>query len=513
MRVINLHLSTKLWLSVSAIVLAMVTVIVILSIRANAIQAAGYASVQQAAERARLAQEWIELSELNAERAKVLILSTEAQTSAEVGHEIEAADKHLDAVVAQLRRGVLSKAESDGLDQVFAARARTVDIRIQLFKLKSEGQIQQALELLRTGYAEVVRPYLSELGAYAQRQVEKFKTAQTEMEAARVSNVRVLISAIFTVLLGMVVGAFFLIRSINAPLQEAVNLAAAIAQGDLSQHIHVRREDEFGTLLNSLTDMNTSLGKIVGQVRMSIDSIATASSEIATGNNDLATRTEQSAGQLQSTASAMDHLTTGVQHSAAGAAQANALANVAHTVAQQGGAVMQGMVQTMEEINGSSRRINDIIAVIDGIAFQTNILALNAAVEAARAGEQGRGFAVVAGEVRTLAGRSAEAAREIKTLIQASVGRVEAGTDLVAQAGSSMGDILKSVNRVSEVVAEISVAAKEQSEGLAEVNQAIAMVDQMTQQNAALVEQSAAAALSLKQQAAELAQAIAVFRI
>jgi methyl-accepting chemotaxis protein len=259
--------------------------------------------------------------------------------------------------------------------------------------------------------------------------------------------------------------------------------------------------------------MNDSLGRMVAQVRSSTDNIATASAEIASGNNDLAHRTEQTSSNLQATASSMDGLTLTVQHSADNARQASTLAANASTVAQRGGVVVTQVVATMQEIDASSKKIADIIGVIDGIAFQTNILALNAAVEAARAGEQGRGFAVVASEVRSLAQRSAEAAKEIKGLIGTSVDKVESGTRLVTDAGATMEEIVQSVRRVADVIGEITSAAAEQSAGIAGVNRAIGDLDQMTQQNAALVEQSAAAAESLRDQADSMKQAVSVFQV
>jgi methyl-accepting chemotaxis protein len=324
----------------------------------------------------------------------------------------------------------------------------------------------------------------------------------------------------YGILVGLVVivvlislGTFWLVHSIRDPLDQANELAARIAQGDLSSSISTTREDEFGTLLRSLATMNDSLGRMVAQVRMSTDSIATASAEIAQGNNDLAQRTEQTSSNLQSTASSMDALTATVQQSTDNSRQASALAASASSVAQRGGSVVTQVVTTMQEIDASSKKIADIIGVIDGIAFQTNILALNAAVEAARAGEQGRGFAVVASEVRSLAQRSAEAAKEIKGLIDTSVGKVESGTRLVTDAGATMEEIVQSVRRVADVISEITAAATEQSSGIAGVNQAIGNLDQMTQQNAALVEESAAAAESLREQADRMKEAVAVFRV
>ena len=265
--------------------------------------------------------------------------------------------------------------------------------------------------------------------------------------------------------------------------------------------------------MQALFDMQASLRNLVGQVRNSTNSISTASSEIATGNQDLSQRTEQTASNLQQAASSMDQLTGTVKQSAESARQANQLASSAAEVAARGGTVVSQVVSTMTEINTASKKISDIIGVIDGIAFQTNILALNAAVEAARAGEQGRGFAVVAGEVRSLAQRSAQAAREIKTLIGASVEKVESGSRLVSDAGRTMNEIVGSVQRVSDIIGEITAAAAEQSDGIEQVNSSVTQLDQMTQQNAALVQESAAAAESLKGQAASLAQVVGTFRL
>jgi methyl-accepting chemotaxis protein len=303
-------------------------------------------------------------------------------------------------------------------------------------------------------------------------------------------------------------------RSICQPIREAEQLAGAIAQGDLAEReVDTRGQDETAHLLLALTAMQSSLRGIVSQVRQSTDSISNASVEIARGNQDLSSRTEQAASSLQQTASSMEQLTGTVRQSADSARQADQLASSAAEVAARGGEVVAKVVSTMDEINTSSKKISDIIGVIDGIAFQTNILALNAAVEAARAGEQGRGFAVVASEVRSLAQRSADAAKEIKTLIGASVERVESGSRLVADAGQTMKDIVSSVQRVTDIIGEITAASTEQSDGIGQVNTAVTQLDQMTQQNAALVEESAAAAESLKDQTVRLSQAVSVFRL
>jgi methyl-accepting chemotaxis protein len=306
---------------------------------------------------------------------------------------------------------------------------------------------------------------------------------------------------------------WFTLRSVCEPLDQACAVADAIAQGRLANQLDTAGRDETARLLGALAAMQERLRALVGDIRRSAESIQVASSEVAQGNADLSQRTEQSAGSLQVTASSMAQLTGTVRQTADTARTANELAAGAAAVAARGGDVVSQVVVTMDEIQASSRRIADIIGVIDGIAFQTNILALNAAVEAARAGEQGRGFAVVAGEVRGLAQRSAEAAREIKALIGTSVGKVETGSRLVTDAGSTMGEIVASVQRVTDMIGEITAAASEQSGGLAQVHGAVTQLDQMTQQNAALVEESAAAAESLKSQAGMLAGLVGTFQL
>jgi len=305
----------------------------------------------------------------------------------------------------------------------------------------------------------------------------------------------------------------WLARSIRSRLGVADAALQAIAKGDLARSVDTGAADEIGHLMRSIESTRASLARIVGLVRGSSDGIAGASGEIASGNADLSQRTEEAASNLQQTASSMQQLTGAVRQSADSAAQANQLAASAAQAAQRGGDVVSQVVANMNDISASSRKIGDIIGAIDGIAFQTNILALNAAVEAARAGEQGRGFAVVASEVRSLAQRSAEAAKEIKSLIGASVDKVEGGARLVNDAGATMSEIVGSVRRVTDIIGEISAGAVEQRDGIDQVNRAIAQLDQMTQQNAALVEESAAAADSMKQQAGRLADVVSTFRL
>ena len=342
------------------------------------------------------------------------------------------------------------------------------------------------------------------------------RLAQASYESASAAFSKVVVALLAILVLGLAVSvgtAFFMSRMIVRPLRNAIATAGRIAGGDLTSEIEVVGRDETGELLQALKDMNASLQKIVSDVRGSTDSISTASQQIASGNADLSSRTEEQASSLEETASSMEELTSTVKQNAENAKQANQLAAAATGVAVKGGQVVGQVVETMSSINESSKKVVDIISVIDGIAFQTNILALNAAVEAARAGEQGRGFAVVASEVRNLAQRSAAAAKEIKALIGDSVDKVGAGTKLVDEAGKTMQEIVTSVKRVTDIMSEITAASQEQSSGIEQVNQAITQMDQVTQQNAALVEQAAAAAESMQEQAQNLTQAVAVFNV
>jgi len=372
---------------------------------------------------------------------------------------------------------------------------------------------QQASELLQGPLTQAYPPVQKSMEALNQLQLD---VAKREFEAsqARYALVRnVSIAAIvFGVLLAGLIG-YWLIRMISRSLNEALRLAESVAAGDLTQTIDVRSNDEIGRLLQALKNMNASLVTIVGQVRHGTETIAVASREIASANADLSSRTESQASSLEETASSMEELTSTVKQNAENARQANQLVVSTADVAAKGGAVVGQVVDTMASIKDSSRKISDIIGVIDGIAFQTNILALNAAVEAARAGEQGRGFAVVASEVRNLAQRSAGAAKEIKSLIEDSVGKVDAGGKLVDEAGKTMDEIVTSVKRVTDIMSEIAAASQEQSAGIEQVNQAVTQMDDATQQNAALVEEAAAAAESLQDQAGKLAEAVSVFKL
>jgi methyl-accepting chemotaxis protein-1 (serine sensor receptor) len=376
-----------------------------------------------------------------------------------------------------------------------------------------DGDVKEAnrivVEVIRSTYAPVGEGInnLSDL---------QLNEAKHEYERAQTSYSTIRLITISAIVIGLVLAiwiGYILIRAIVDPINEAVAVANAVASGDLTSKIESKTNDETGKLIDALKKMNDNLIKLVGDVRSSADSITTGAGEIAAGNADLSQRTEEQASSLEETAASMEELTSTVKQNAENAKQANQLAKGASEIAIKGGEVVGQVVGTMSSINDSSRKIVDIISVIDGIAFQTNILALNAAVEAARAGEQGRGFAVVAAEVRNLAQRSAAAAKEIKTLIGDSVGKVEDGTKLVDEAGKTMEEIVNAVKRVTDIMAEISAASTEQSTGIEQVNQAVMQMDEVTQQNAALVEEAAAAAESVEEQAQNLTAAVGIFKL
>ena len=381
---------------------------------------------------------------------------------------------------------------------------------LELLKADKKAEI---IALMQGGLRKTQADYIKAVNDLVDFQTEVMtedgKAAGLIAEAAQrmmliLNAVAVLVTVLF---------AWFITRSITVPLNEAVQIAQRVAAGDLTSNVEVKSKDETGQLMLALRDMNDSLKKIVSEVRSGTEAIGSGTKQIASGNTDLSQRTEEQASSLEETASSMEELTSTVKQNAENAKQANQLAMGASTVAVKGGQVVSEVVTTMSSINESSKKIVDIIGVIDGIAFQTNILALNAAVEAARAGEQGRGFAVVASEVRNLAQRSAAAAKEIKALIGDSVDKVGAGTKLVDEAGKTMEEIVNSVKRVTDIMSEITAASQEQSAGIEQVNQAITQMDEVTQQNAALVEEAAAAAESLEEQAQNLQGAVAIFNI
>ena len=417
----------------------------------------------------------------------------------------------------EIQKAVLAQVQDAGgrkaADQIGVVRSAWLKVRDEINALKAAGDTQGARAVAQGKFVAVTDQYVQVTQVLLDDQVRDIHETNQQI-SAMFQQLYVVGALLLLVCIGIAVFvSWSLSHGITRGIEGARAAAQRIGEGDLSQALPQNRDDEIGHLFASLTQMQNSLIKVVAHVRQGSESVSTASSEIAQGNQDLSARTETQASALEQTAASMEQLGSAVRQNADHARHASQLATNASAVAQQGGDVVAQVVSTMKGINDASRKIADIIGVIDGIAFQTNILALNAAVEAARAGEQGRGFAVVAGEVRTLAGRSAEAAKEIKALINASVQQVDQGTSLVDQAGQTMQEIVTAIQQVTDIVAEISSASNEQSLGVSQVGEAVTQMDQVTQQNAALVEEMAAAAGSLKNQAQDLVQTVAVFNL
>ncbi len=509
----NLRIGPRLSIGFGA-VLALLLVIVAIACWQLGRIADGLTELSNLHQRAGIAREWAGKTQLNVARA-IAIAKASGQPAIEgfFAPQIKRTSAEIGELQKAMERDIVSAEGQALMAAVASKRQAYVTVREALFALVKQADMPAADSLLNSSVLPASEVYLDAMRA-VQRHEADLASAEAENLQRGIGNARDALLALLAA--AIVVGsamAWLIARSITLPLRQGLDAAAVIAGGDLSQPVDSTHRDELGDLLRAIGKMQGALHGVVVQVRRSTDSIGTASAEIATGNQDLSVRTEQTASNLQQAASSMEQLTGTVKQSADSARQANQLASSAAAVAARGGAVVSQVVATMDDINASSKRIADIIGVIDGIAFQTNILALNAAVEAARAGEQGRGFAVVASEVRSLAQRSAEAAKEIKGLISASVEKVEGGSRLVADAGRTMTEIVGSVQRVSDIIGEITAAATEQSQGIGEVNTSVSQLDQMTQQNAALVEQSAAAAESLKEQAARLSDVVATFQL
>ena len=464
-------------------------------------------------ERNALAQEWKAAIDLNWVRASASLKATDAGYIQSLTADMATTSQRASEAQKKLEALVDDPTEKALMERVAVTRKAYVDARAKLLERKKAGEdvfalVDSDLKPLATAYLQS----LADVADNTHKQLDEFEGAI--IQAAGTSQWVLALGAVVSVVLGALF-ALWTTRSIVGPVQRAVRAADEISHGNLSVQIPDvgNGRNEMAQLLRSLDEMQQNLSRIVGHVRSGSENVATASSEIAQGNNDLSARTEQQASALQETAASMEQLNSTVRQNAANARQANQLAQSASTVAVHGGEVVSQVVDTMKGIHDSSSKIADIIGVIDGIAFQTNILALNAAVEAARAGEQGRGFAVVASEVRSLAGRSADAAKQIKTLINDSVERVAAGTTLVDQAGATMTEVVGAIKRVTDLMGEISAASSEQSQGVAQVGEAVTQMDQVTQQNAALVEEMAAAAASLNNQAQDLVSTVAFFKL
>jgi methyl-accepting chemotaxis protein len=507
----NLHIGTRLGLGFGLVLL----LLVILALTSLSRMSAIHDSLDRVVNEGNAT-----VKELNDMRQSVMIVAVAVRNIAVATDEeaINAEVKLLEAARKEYQQstealgGMVKDAEGKAmLAKIASGEAATMPgIQKAIALARKQADVST---VLRTSVAPQQQAWLQAMDEKLHHQETLAKALVADTSKA-FNNARLLTLGLAA--LALILGAgtgWTITRGIIKPLRGAVALARRVAGGDLTARVEAEAHDETGQLLDALRDMNESLVRLVGEVRTGTDTITTASTEIASGNLDLSNRTEEQAHSLQGTAHAMERLTATVKHNADNATQATLLAAAASDVASRGGAVVSKVVDTMGSIDASAKKIVDIIGVIDGIAFQTNILALNAAVEAARAGEQGRGFAVVAAEVRTLAQRSASAAREIKTLIGDSVEKVRIGTTLVDQAGATMTEVVESVRRVTSIIEEIATASHEQTGGIEQINQAIMQVDHATQQNAALVEEAAAAAASMQEQARNLSAVVSVFKL
>jgi len=513
MSLANLKVGARLGLGFGAVLVLLVGLVTIGLVYMGGIQGRLESVISDNNHKIRLSNEMVKSTYIESNAIRTTALLADPGAKQLEYKKIEAARAGYNAAWEVLAKTLASDEGKAIRERIAAAHDAARPLNDKVIELGLANQADEATEKLLFEAGPATQRWLDTLQENIDRQGRVIKKVEEEALAAY-TQARMLMFALggLAVVLGTLI-AWFITRSITRPLQQAVVVASAVAQGDLTQRIEVKSTDETGQLLQALKDMNENLSNIVGDVRGSTDSITTAAKQIAVGNSDLSQRTEEQASSLEETASSMEELTSTVRQNADNAKQANQLAVTASGVAVKGGQMVSEVVQTMASISDSSKKIVDIISVIEGIAFQTNILALNAAVEAARAGEQGRGFAVVAGEVRNLAQRSAAAAKEIKTLIGDSVDKVGTGAKLVDQAGATMTEIVSSVKRVTDIMSEIAAASAEQSAGIEQVNQAITQMDEVTQQNAALVEEAAAAAESLEEQTRGLLEAVSIFKL
>ncbi|WP_225975911.1 methyl-accepting chemotaxis protein, partial [Paracidovorax avenae] len=506
----NFTVKRKLWFIVLGLLGSMLALLVGVLAYVTRVEERTTENLQTIGKRVALAERWKGMTQLTVERLELGSLVADPALTTRLNDRVKSMLTSIGALQKEIVDAADTPEDKAQLERIAVARAEALKVTA---RLQGTPDIEARRKMVEEALMGTVARYIAAQDAFIQLQESQRQAAiaQGWQDRDRALWFAAGASAL-VLLLGMVL-ANLVVRSVTAPLARAVGVAEAIARGDLTAQVQDERKDELGQLLRSLSAMSARLRSLVSEVRSGVESVSAASGEIASGNQDLSARTENAAASIEETAASMEELTATVSLSSETARQANQLAASAATAARRGGDVVGGVVASMQQITDSSRKISDIISVIDGIAFQTNILALNAAVEAARAGEQGRGFAVVASEVRSLAGRSAEAAKEIKALIHASVQNVESGSLQVAQAGDAMGEIVSGVQRVSDLIGEITASSSEQRDGIAQINQAITQLDQMTQQNAALVEESSAAAGAMRDQARRLAEVVAVFNV
>jgi len=509
----NLKLGTRL-AGGFAVLLAMILTMCIVGLVSLAnINASVETVTQRSLIKERLINDWARNIQTGVTRTTAIAKSADASLAGFFAEEAATSTRNSSALQQKIEPMIESPEERQLWEGIGKSRAEYLRTRDGIFKAKQEGNVEAASKIFTQEFLPATRQFIDQITKLSNLQRADIDAQGAGIEKAYgAANFWMIAIGSLAVVSGLLL-AVLLTRGITRPLSQAVRVARTVAANDLTSNINVTSRDEIGQLMQALQSMNATLVGTVARIRTGVDSIASASGEIAAGNTDLSSRTEQQAASLEETAASMEELSSTVKQNADSAKQANQLAAAASDTASRGGATVSEVVSTMSAISASSVKIADIVSVIDGIAFQTNILALNAAVEAARAGEQGKGFAVVAAEVRTLAQRSAQAAKEIKVLIEDTVSKIRHGSGSAERAGATMQEIVSSVQRVTDIMGEIAAASAEQADGIEQVNRAVSQMDEVTQQNAALVEEAAAAAGSMQDQAAELTRAVSAFKL